>query len=93
MYVNGVPPVSLLPLPSVAIPSVQDIVSGTWLLVLPQIPLTIANAILATSLLLQDLYRVQVKPDRLSKTIGLMTTGRTGAVVNDTRRPATDTTV
>lgn len=72
LYVNGVPPVSLLPLPSVTIPSVQDIVSGTWLLVLPQIPLTIANAILATSLLLQDMYRVQVKPDRLSKTIGLM---------------------
>lgn len=72
LFMSGMPPISLLPLPSVTIPSVQNVISGTWTLVLPQIPLTITNAILATSLLLKDLYKVDVKPDRLSQTIGLM---------------------
>jgi MFS superfamily sulfate permease-like transporter len=72
LVVSGVPPITFLPLPSVTLPTYQNLISGTWTLVLPQIPLTITNAILATSLLLKDLYKVDVKPDRLSKTIGLM---------------------
>jgi hypothetical protein len=72
LLVSGIPPVSILPLPSITLPSFQNLVSGSWTLVLPQIPLTITNAILATSLLLKDLYKVDVQPDSLSKTIGLM---------------------
>ncbi|MDD1764186.1 MAG: hypothetical protein LUQ70_05665 [Methanobacteriaceae archaeon] len=72
LLVSGVPPITFLPLPSVTLPTYQNLISGTWTLVLPQIPLTITNAILATSLLLKDLYKVDVKPDCLSKTIGLM---------------------
>jgi len=41
-------------------------------LVLPQIPLTIGNAILATALLAGDLYKRPVPPKQLSFTIGLM---------------------
>lgn len=72
LFVAGIPPISLLPLPTITLPSYQNFLSGAWVLALPQIPLTITNAILATSLLLKDLYKVDVKPDRLSQTIGLM---------------------
>jgi MFS superfamily sulfate permease-like transporter len=41
-------------------------------LFLPQIPLTITNAILATSLLAAELFHRQISPDRLSRTIGVM---------------------
>ncbi|WP_243669468.1 putative sulfate/molybdate transporter [Methanoculleus chikugoensis] len=52
----------------------SDFIAGTWALVLPQIPLTIANAILATSLLTYDLFPKKGvdPPDRLSRTIGAM---------------------
>jgi len=59
-------------MPQIIIPSVQEFFQSTWLLVLPQIPLTVTNAILATSLLINDLFKVKVESDRLSKTIGFM---------------------
>jgi len=43
--------------PTFNLPSTVDIVQGTILLALPQIPLTIGNAILATSLLSQDYFK------------------------------------
>jgi len=63
---------TFLPMPQIIIPSVQEFFQSTWLLVLPQIPLTVTNAILATSLLINDLFKVKVESDRLSKTIGFM---------------------
>ena len=67
------PPFRLMPLPELIIPALPDFIAGTWDLVLPQIPLTIANAILATSLLTYDLFpKKGVDPDRLSRTIGAM---------------------
>ncbi|WP_245618575.1 putative sulfate/molybdate transporter [Methanogenium cariaci] len=56
-------PAFFLPSPEVFFPAFTD-------LVLPQVPLTITNAILATSLLTLDLFRHEIKPDRLSATIG-----------------------
>jgi MFS superfamily sulfate permease-like transporter len=71
--VQGMPPFRLMPLPALVLPMPSDFIAGTWDLVLPQIPLTIANAILATSLLTYDLFpKKGVDPDRLSRTIGAM---------------------
>ncbi|WP_292516985.1 putative sulfate/molybdate transporter [Methanoculleus sp.] len=70
---QGMPPFRLMPLPVPVIPMPADFITATWDLVLPQIPLTIANAILATSLLTYDLFpKKGVDPDRLSRTIGAM---------------------
>jgi len=54
------------------IPTLDDFVVASSVLVLPQIPLTIGNAILATALLTGDLYKRPVPPKQLSFTIGLM---------------------
>ncbi len=69
---SEIPPIHLLPIPSLIIPTAKDFLAGGWLLALPQIPLTITNAILATSLLMQDLIHKKVEPDRLAKSIGYM---------------------
>ena len=55
----------ILPVPS-------DFPSAIATLVLPQLVLTIANAILATSLLTKDLFGKDVPPKKFSTTIGLM---------------------
>ena len=68
----GVPPVSLIPPPQLVVPAPADFSSAFAALVLPQVVLTITNAILATSLLTKDLFRQDVPPKRFSMTIGLM---------------------
>ncbi len=68
----GLPRISIIPLPNIVIPTVQDFLKGGWLLAIPQAPLTITNAILATTLLMQDLVHRDVDPDKLSKSMGLM---------------------
>lgn len=68
----GLPPISLIPAPRLVIPLPTDIVPALTELVLPQLVLTIANAILATSLLTKDLFGRDVPPKKFSTTIGLM---------------------
>jgi MFS superfamily sulfate permease-like transporter len=68
----GVPPVSLIPAPELVIPLPTDFSSAFATLVLPQVVLTITNAILATSLLTKDLFFQDVPPKKFSMTIGLM---------------------
>ena len=68
----GVPPVSLIPAPELVIPLPSDFSSAFATLVLPQVVLTITNAILATSLLTKDLFCQDVPPKKFSTTIGLM---------------------
>lgn len=68
----GIPPISVVSLPEIAIPTCQDFIKGCWTLALPQAPLTVTNAVLATTLLMKDLLQKDVDPDRLSLTIGLM---------------------
>lgn len=68
----GIPQISILPLPGIILPTVQDFFRGGYLLAVPQAPLTVTNAILATSLLMQDLLNRNLDPDRLSTSIGLM---------------------
>ena len=68
----GIPQIEILQSPGLVIPTVHDFLRGGWLLAIPQAPLTITNAILATTLLMQDLVHRDVDPDKLSKSIGLM---------------------
>lgn len=72
IFLYGIPPVSMIPPPELVIPLPADFPSALSALVLPQVVLTIANAILATSLLTKDLFGTDVPPKKLSTTIGLM---------------------
>jgi MFS superfamily sulfate permease-like transporter len=72
LILYGIPPLSLIPAPQLVIPVPTDFSSAFSTLVLPQVVLTIANAILATSLLSKDLFSADVPPKKLSTTIGLM---------------------
>lgn len=72
IYMTGLPPFRLIPIPELIIPASADWLFAAVHLAIPQIPLTIGNAILATSLLTIDLFRHEVKADRLAKTIGIM---------------------
>jgi MFS superfamily sulfate permease-like transporter len=72
ILITGMPEFILPALPTFFLPSPEVFVPAFTDLVLPQIPLTITNAILATSLLTLDLFRHEIKPDRLSATIGVM---------------------
>jgi len=73
LILYGIPPLSFIPGPQLVIPVPTDFSSAFSTLVLPQVVLTIANAILATSLLTKDLFARDVQPKKLSTTIGLMT--------------------
>jgi hypothetical protein len=68
----GVPPISFIPAPQLVIPLPTDFSSAFSTLVLPQVVLTITNAILATSLLTKDLFAKEVPPKKFSTSIGLM---------------------
>ncbi|MFW6138606.1 MAG: putative sulfate/molybdate transporter [Spirochaetota bacterium] len=72
IYRYGTPQVQLLGIPRIIIPSLEGFLTGSYLLVIPQVPLTITNALLATSLLMADLSGREVSPDKLSVTVGLM---------------------
>jgi hypothetical protein len=68
----GFPPISLIPAPQLVIPVPADFSSAFATLVLPQVVLTITNAILATALLTKDLFAQDIPPKKFSTTIGLM---------------------
>jgi hypothetical protein len=72
LILYGIPPLSLIPPPQLIVPTAADIGSGFSRLVLPQVGLTIANAILATTLLTKDLFGHEIPPKKFSTTIGLM---------------------
>ncbi len=72
LYLMGLPGFNFITITKVIIPNFQEFITSSWVLVIPQIPMTIANAILAVSLLVQDLFQKELDPDRLSKTIGAM---------------------
>ncbi|MFH1311623.1 MAG: putative sulfate/molybdate transporter, partial [Candidatus Eisenbacteria bacterium] len=48
---SGFPPIALTRLPLLTIPTAGEFLKGSWALALPQVPLTITNSILATTLL------------------------------------------
>jgi hypothetical protein len=70
--IRGFPGVQLIGIPALMVPVAGDFSTALAQMVVPQAILTVTNAILATSLLTGDLFRSEVKPARLSRTIGLM---------------------
>lgn len=65
-YGDGLPSLSIgLHLPEVVIPALSDFKRGTLMVVLPQLPLTLTNAVLVTSLISRDLY--PAKHEKLSE--------------------------
>lgn len=72
VILHGFPAMALLSLPHLVLPIPADIPVALGTLVVPQALLTVTNAILATSLLTKDLFGQEVRPARLSRTIGLM---------------------
>jgi hypothetical protein len=72
LILNGIPPVSFIPAPQLVVPISTDFSSAFSTLVIPQVVLTIANAILATSLLTKDLFSTNIPPKKFSASIGLM---------------------
>jgi MFS superfamily sulfate permease-like transporter len=69
---SGFPGVTVISAPDIVVPTVRDFLRGSWVLALPQAPLTVANAVLATALLMKDLLGRRVSPDTLAKSMGLM---------------------
>jgi predicted benzoate:H+ symporter BenE len=72
ILIQGFPPITTLSFSLIAIPSASDVIVALEALVVPQAILTITNAILATSLLAKDLFSADIRPKKLSRTIGLM---------------------
>ncbi|WP_319578845.1 putative sulfate/molybdate transporter [uncultured Methanospirillum sp.] len=72
LYSYGIPQLNPPVLPTLVLPAISDFNTAGMNLVLPQIPITIANAILATSLLISDLYQYKVSPNKLSISVGCM---------------------
>lgn len=72
VFLYGMSQVYPVGIPTLIIPGISDFVHSIPELVLPQVIITITNAILATSLLSKDLFAREISPERLSKTIGMM---------------------
>lgn len=70
LYQYGVPPVSLgVPL-GFYLPGISELVSGAYKAGVAQVPLTLTNAVLATSLLASDLFKEKISGKKLSLSIG-----------------------
>ncbi len=71
LYAYGIPPIRPgLPL-ELYVPGVNEVLSGIYKAGIAQVPLTLTNAVLATSLLASDLFREKVSNKKLSTTIGV----------------------
>jgi MFS superfamily sulfate permease-like transporter len=71
LYIYGVPPFAVsLPL-EFYLPGIGEVLSGIYKAGIAQVPLTLTNAVLATSLLASDLFREKVSNKKLSTTIGV----------------------
>ncbi len=68
----GLPPLSFMTVPAFALPGGPDFFRGFTAATLPQIPLTLGNAVLATSLLITDLLDRKVKEKQLLLSMSAM---------------------
>lgn len=71
-WIHGLPHLELITYPEIVVPSGKDFLRGCYLGVLPQLALTIPNAIFATRLLFKDLLDKEVNSNRLAQSIGFM---------------------
>jgi MFS superfamily sulfate permease-like transporter len=69
---TGFPSITFFSVPTLQLPSSSDFFDASVRLIPPQLPLTLTNAILATSLLVHDLFKRDENPDKICKSIGLM---------------------
>ncbi|NYT05315.1 MAG: sulfate transporter, partial [Methanomicrobiales archaeon] len=69
---SGMPSFHMLEPLRLILPPVSLYLPAVWDLVIPQMPLALTNATLATALLARDLYGRDIPPDRLAMTIGAM---------------------
>ncbi len=72
IHFSGVPEIAMMGLPEFHFPVLSDFGKGVTLGAFPQFFLSVGNAILATSLLFEDLLDRNVSPDRLSQSMGFM---------------------
>jgi hypothetical protein len=72
IWIHGIPGWQFIPSLSIALPSLEIFPSAFTVLVVPQAFLTLSNAILATTLLLKDLFQEDVPARDLSRMIGAM---------------------
>ncbi len=72
IYYFGLPPLSFMSVPEIILPEIGELVTGFWLGTLPQLPLTLGNAVLATSLLISDLLDRKVPEKKLVTSMGIM---------------------
>ena len=72
IYRYGSPELKLFTIPELIIPSFHALSSGFINGAIPQLPLTIGNAALATSLLVHDLFNRRVDEAKLIKSMGVM---------------------
>lgn len=72
LVTTGIGHTEFLGLPALILPTVPETMDAFRTLVLPQFPLVLTNATLATSLLVHDLYDRDIRPDTLCTSIGIM---------------------
>ena len=72
IYYNGAPEITFFTLPKLIIPSGPDLLNGFLYGTVAQLPLTLGNAALATSLLAKDLLNKDVPEKKLVTTMGIM---------------------
>jgi len=69
---RGVPDIQLISIGVLPVPDPATFIWAGWHLVLPQTPLTLTNATVATALIAEDLFKKRIEPDRLCVTMGIM---------------------
>ena len=72
VYYSGLPPITLISWPELTLPAITELKSGFWSGTIPQLPLTLGNAVFATSLLITDLFERKVPERKLLNSMGLM---------------------
>lgn len=72
LYQYGTPPLTLLTWPRLMSFTLADFWAGFFHGALPQLPLTLGNAVLATSLLISDLFNRRVPEKKLLVSMGFM---------------------
>lgn len=71
IYRFGLPAISFGIPVDIYLPGINELLSGAYKAGIAQVPLTLTNAVLATSLLASDLFKEKITNKKLSTTIGI----------------------
>lgn len=72
IYYNGLPPINYFSFPQLIAPTIGELWGGFINGALPQLPLSLGNAVLATSLLIKDLLGREVPEKKIITSMSLM---------------------